>query len=274
MSHQSEASRKRRQHQHHTGANAPFTGIPLWSSLSIVGAALITGLLLAVSAGSLGWIYLGLFIVAALVTSLLTEPRGLFLLVVSIPLLFSVFTVATGLGIVANSPGENNGLSTTEIITGIYPLLQHFPVMFLTTALAALIAVVRIYLLKRNAARSAKNAHKVRVHDMAAQKRNQDTYTKSRSLAERSSAHGPAAFRRSRDANRVTVDELVSRRRPRTRQPDEVLPRHDRSAKPHKIQSQDNDAWNVHKDAPQKPQVNRERTEKKWKRSFNDDLYS
>lgn len=274
MSQQSEVWKSR--HQHHATADAPFTGIPLWSSLSIVAAALITGLLLAVSGGELGWLYLSLFIIAALVTALFTEPRGLFILVMSLPLLFTVFTVATGLGIVAGSPGEANGFSATEIITSIYPLLQHFPALFITTAAAALIAVVRIYLLKRNASRQLKNAHKVRVKDMAAQRRNQVTYAKSRSLAERSTGRGTASFRRTKNANTesVTVDQLVSRRRPRTRQPEEVFPRHDHGGRPQAVQDQDNNAWNINRDQSSKPQDDRERKESKWKRSFNDDLYN
>ena len=270
MSNKSEASRRR--HQHVTSADAPFTGIPLWSSLSIVAAALITGLLLAVSGGELGWVYLALFAIAAVVTALLTEPRGLFILVVSLPLLYSAVTVATGLGIVANSPGEGNGLSTTEIITGIYPLLQHFPVLFIVTAVAALIAIARIYLLKRNASLQAKNAHKVRVKDMAAQQRNQASYSKSRNLAERASGQGTAGLRRSRGAapTAVTVDQLASRRRPRTRQPEDV-PSRNRSTEPQDIRDQDKNAWTINRDKLKKDP---ERKEKAWKQSFNDDLYS
>lgn len=265
MPYQSETSRKRRSQQH--TADAPFAGIPLWSCLSIVAASLFTGMLLSVNGGTIGWLYFTFFILSALVTTLLVQPRGIFLMVASLPILFGIFTIAAGIGLVLNSPGEANGLSTTELITAIYPLLQHFPVLFIVTAGCAIIGFLRILLLKRSAARKAKSDHQRRLHDVEAEKRNRDTYSKSRSLAQRNSFTCPTGgtehrIRRARKNNdSVTVDELVSRRRPRRERPQQATPMN-------KIESQGDSAWKLPEQKPQPERTRRPR------RSFNDDLYS
>ncbi len=77
-------------HRSRARPDARNAGLPTWSGIAIVIAALITGLLLSINAQSIGTPYLICFGVAAVVVALFTEARGLFLVVASLPLVFGI----------------------------------------------------------------------------------------------------------------------------------------------------------------------------------------
>lgn len=199
-------------------ANAPsrpssggFAGIPTWSGPAIVIASLITGMLLSLASSSLGVAYLVCFVVAGILVALLTEARGLFLTVVSLPLLFGVITPVSAwlIGQLGSSSAQN--FSVTAIATSIYPLAQFFPVLISVTLGATAIAVLRLWLLNRKNQARAKAVRAARRRDAEAERRNRDTAVMARSQTTKIRPR-----RSDRTGERITVEELMSRdqRRP------------------------------------------------------------
>ncbi|WP_460490503.1 DUF6542 domain-containing protein, partial [Corynebacterium nasicanis] len=140
-------------------------GLPTWSGIAIVVAALITGLLLSLNAQSVGLPYLLCFGIAALVVALFTEIRGLFLTVASIPLLFGIMTVLTAWTVArSQAPAGTPAFSTTSIVTAVFPLTQFFPFLLATSAAATALALVRVGLSLRSgrAVEKAEIAHRRR----------------------------------------------------------------------------------------------------------------
>lgn len=188
------------------------TGLPTWSGIAIVLAALITGLLLSINAQAIGWPFLLCFAVAGIVVALATEARGLFLTIASMPLLFGTMTVLTSWMVGRSLASDGTpAFSTTSIVTAIYPLAQFFPVLGGVTLVAAIIAAVRIWLLRRNGRAREESAIEVRRRTAEADRRNRDTVSRARSRA-----------------NQVTVEELLARNRERDRSRTTRAPREPR----------------------------------------------
>lgn len=236
-------------HRSRNRSRARSTGLPTWSGIAIVLAALITGLLLSINGQAVGLPYLLCFGVAALVVALFTEVRGLFLTVASIPLLFAVMTVASAWAVNRSLASEGtSAFSTTSIATAVFPLAQFFPVLMGVTSAATAIALLRVWFSRRSgrAAQSAALRDRRRVAE--ADRRNRDTVSRAR-----------------RRTNQVTVEELLARNRDRPvprRRPEEArdVPRRQvpRRAMP-----------------PQEQREQRERHEPpRRRRRLDDDLYS
>jgi hypothetical protein len=172
-------------------------GLPTWSGIAIVLAALVTGLLLSINAQTVGAPFLICFAVAAIVVALFTEARGLFLVVASLPLIFAIMTVGSSWAVSRSLAAEGSAaFSTTTILTALFPLAQFFPVMFGVTAAAGAIAVGRVWLLRRSG----------RARDVAAIEHR-------RSAAEADRVNRDTASRARQRTNQVTVDELLARNR-------------------------------------------------------------
>ena len=73
-----------------------MSGFSLGSGLSILIAALVTGGLISLYTQVIGWPFLAIFALASIIVATFVNPRGLFITVVSIPLLFTFFLLATG----------------------------------------------------------------------------------------------------------------------------------------------------------------------------------
>lgn len=184
-------------HRSRTRQETRPAGLPTWSGIAIVLAALVTGLLLSINAQAVGAPFLLCFAVAALVVALFTEARGLFLVVASLPLIFAVMTVGSSWAVSRSLAAEGSAaFSTTTILTALFPLAQFFPVMFGVTAAAGVIAVGRIWLLRRSG----------RARDAAAIEHRRRT-------AEADRVNRDTASRARRRTNQVTVDELLARNR-------------------------------------------------------------
>lgn len=238
-------------HRSRSRSRARSTGLPTWSGIAIVLAALITGLLLSINGQAVGLPYLLCFGVAALVVALVTEVRGLFLTVASIPLLFGVMTVVSAWAVTRPLASEGTAaFSMTSIATAVFPLAQFFPALMSVTSAAAAIALLRVWLSRRSgrAARSAEMQDRRRTAE--ANRRNRDTVSRAR-----------------RRTNQVTVEELLARNRERqARRPEEArqTPRRQaaRRAVPPREQRQQ-------REVPQQ-----QRPEPRRRRRFDDDLYS
>ncbi|AST20317.1 amino acid permease [Corynebacterium glutamicum ATCC 14067] len=190
--------------------------MPTWSGPSVVLASLITGMLVSLMLGVIGLPYQLIFIIATLGVTLLVEARGLFLTVASIPILFGIFTPLTSWfvsqqGVAANvSPG----VSVTEILTAVYPLAQLFPTLIMVTLVAALIAVVRIILLRRNQESRQVSGERTRRAQREAEEANQNAARRARAQSTRvqsSKTRNRRAQPTGDTGSQVTVDELIRR---------------------------------------------------------------
>ncbi|RNE48506.1 DUF6542 domain-containing protein [Corynebacterium alimapuense] len=180
-------------------ATSGFAGLPTWSGIAIVIAALTTGLLLSINAQQISWPYLLFFAVAGIAVALLTEVRGLFLTIASMPLLFAIMTLLTSWSIGRSLSAEGSAaFSTTSIVTAIYPLVQFFPTLMIVTLIATALAVLRVWVAKRNAVARASAATRHRRRAAEANRRNRDTTSRARNRA-----------------NEITVEELLARNRRR-----------------------------------------------------------
>lgn len=178
-------------------ATGPFYGLSFGTALAIFCAALATGVILSVLAGTISVSHLVLFALFALVLTLITEPKALFLFVALQPFLFGASLVAAGTFMVLPAP---NGFGRTQLVTAAYPLTQFFPTMALTFVGSAVIAALRLMLLKR--AQRNQLAHMERTRQQR-----QQTNQAMRSAAAKSRSQA----QRSRTSGQVTVSELVER---------------------------------------------------------------
>lgn len=166
-------------------------------AIAIVAAALTTGLLLSLLFRELGWPYLVCYIISVLAVTCTVVPRGLYLTVATSPLLYAVFTLLSGwLVTQARASGEasSSSFSTTALVTGAFPLLEHFVPFFLTTLVSIAIAGLRLWRLHSTARVENHKAQIARRAEAAADKRNRDTNARARERT-----------------NRLTVAELIAR---------------------------------------------------------------
>ena len=176
-------------------ASQSFTGLPLWSTLSILAAAALTGALISLLMNSLGWQFLLIYAIAAITTTLFSEARGIFITIASVPLIYTLGTLISALLVTySTTPGGN--LSRTAVLASVYPILQFFPWLFFVSVLCVIIGVVRLRLLRRQA--------RIQQHqEIRRRRRYAEENRRNRALAQN-------ARRRS---EQVTVEEILARNR-------------------------------------------------------------
>lgn len=173
-------------------------GFSTGSGVGIIIAALVTGGLLSVYNEAIGWPFLALFAVASLVVVTFVNPRGLFLIVASIPLLYTLFLLVTGtLNAYFQLPEGQTSLGRTSALLILYPLVQFFPVMAMVTLGALVIALLRYQLLKRHNEEIRQQEQRQRRQASESNRRTQREATRFR---ERTTTPG-----------KVTVEELLAR---------------------------------------------------------------
>lgn len=178
-------------------------GIPLWSALSILIAALATGVLLSVLGSDLGWQYLACFAVGALLTSLLVEVRGLSIFAACVPIFFAFATpVASWFVSDSMAPDASKGsLGRADMVAAVYPLAVFFPALLIVTLLVCFIGLLR-YLAARNRARARAAAlARARRKEQSADRANVAATTRVRTRRARGER-----------PQQVTVDELLRTR--------------------------------------------------------------
>lgn len=167
----------------------------MWSAFAVLVAALATGLLLSVATGGLGLAFLVCFALAALVVTLLVDPRGIFLVVASLPFLFGLATVLTSWSVGRAQASQGAPLfSRATAVTALYPLTQHFPWLVTVTVLAVLVGLVRLWLLRRRNAKMERRARERRRRVAEADRRNRTLSSTAR-----------------RRSEQITVEELLAR---------------------------------------------------------------
>ena len=192
-------------------------GLPTWSGPAVVLASLVSGLLVSLLFGTIGLPYQLFFIICSLAITLLIEARGLFITVASMPLLFGIMTPLTSWLVSQQGISGGQGLSTTAILTAIYPLAEMFPTLIMVTILATIIGVVRIKLLRRNQQHLQVTGEQTRRAQREADRTNATEASRARAQASR------ARSRRSSGdpeltSHQATVDELIRRNQERRRE--------------------------------------------------------
>lgn len=186
-----------------------MSGFSLGSGLGILIAALATGGLISLYNEVIDWPFLTLFALAAVLVATFVNPRGLFITVASIPVLFTFFLLLTGtLNAYFALPEGQTSLGRTSALLILYPLVQFFPVLIMVTLGALLITLVRYQLLKRQ-------NEDIRRREAQQRRRTSETNRRTTREASRSRATATATSRRrdrSSGGQKVTVDELLARR--------------------------------------------------------------
>lgn len=179
-------------------SKAEFIGLPTGSAIGINFAALFTGALIAASVGNISGLFIALFAVFALATTLLVNPRGIFLTVATVPLLFVGAVVTTGY-LLARDPIAGGGASSKAAqLMVLYPLIELFPWLLAVTLLAVALGIGRVQLIKRQ---NKAVARKEAVERSRTQRANARTSAQGRRARERAAG----------SAKTVSVEELVRR---------------------------------------------------------------
>lgn len=183
-----------------------LTGFSTGSGIGIIVAALVTGGLIALYNEAVGLPFLVLFTVASIVVATFVNPRGLFLTVASIPLLYTFFMLLTGVLIAYfQLPEGQTSLGRTSAVLILYPLTQYFLVLLFVTLGSLLIALLRLRLLK-------KQNDDIRAREERQRRSISATNRRTRREASRSRQ------RSSGTDTRVTVEELLARRAERQKE--------------------------------------------------------
>lgn len=253
-------------HSRQAAPNARTRGWSLWTATSVNVAALITGLLLSMSTGELGWTFVICFGVSALVTTSFVRLGGLFLTVASLPMLYGIFTPVTAL-LIARA-GLSDGAdpwSKTMILSAIYPLAQFFPELAAITIVTIVIAMLRWRSANKRYQQDLRILERERKRAAQHERRNSQTATKVRQISHRPRGAQP-------DTERVPFSELIEDVTERTAQlpvvddSPEPSPRMQPYA-PEPTVNRDARRMGVEKPAP----VQREKPARRY---LSDDLYS
>ncbi|MDK8795181.1 hypothetical protein QP994_05055 [Corynebacterium sp. MSK044] len=187
-----------------------MSGFSLGSGLGILIAALVTGGLISLYTQMIGWPFLAIFALASVIVATFVSPRGLFITVVSIPLLFTFFLLLTGtLNAYFSLPEGQTSLGRTSVLVILYPLVQFFPVLAMVTLGALLITVVRYQLLKRLNDDIRRHELRQRRRTNEANRRSVREASRSRHLPERTAER---TIERTAEQPRVQAPERTTQR--------------------------------------------------------------
>ncbi|UQZ27654.1 hypothetical protein CACC_04700 [Corynebacterium accolens] len=146
--------------------------ISLLKGLGLLAALLITGALISILAGSIGWMYFAFLIISSLLIALIVEERGLFLSIASIPIFYAVTVVTAGIVITKSNAPEGTSFSKTSLLTSVYPLVQNFVWLLIAVLGAAAIGILRWMRFRKTAQRAVKQQKVSRRADMKRDRQN------------------------------------------------------------------------------------------------------
>lgn len=159
----------------HRNRSAP-SGLPVWTGVGIVFAAFVTALLVAYVLGEINWVYSLIFVAGSVCAALFVQVRGLFMVVVTIPMFYGLATLATGWALTqATSSEGSEPFSRATLITSGFPIIEHFIALATATGAAAIIAIVRIVLARRQAKVVENTEHARRRATAVANRKNRET---------------------------------------------------------------------------------------------------
>lgn len=186
-----------------SASESTFQGFSTGSGLGIVIAALVTGGLIALYNETVGMPFLVLFALASIVVTTFVNPKGLFVTVASLPLLYTFFLLLTcTLNAYFQLPEGQSSLGKASALLIVYPLTQYFPVLLFVTLGTLLIALLRHRLLK-------KQNEDIRAREERQRRNVSATNRRTRHEASRSRQRTAAS---TGTETKITVEELLARR--------------------------------------------------------------
>ncbi|WJZ02207.1 DUF6542 domain-containing protein [Corynebacterium freiburgense] len=188
-------------------------GVPVWSAASIVFASLVTGALLSLNFKEMGAAFLWCFAAGSIAAVLLVEPRGLFLTAAQLPLAFGIAMPLTAWAVGRTLPGADNAVSSAEIITAVYPLMEHFPFLMSVTLICVALAFLRWLIARAARSRAIRTTAVKQQQVRRVNQQNAAQATRARSAVRTHRARGARA-------SQVTVQELMQQRRANSRHDD------------------------------------------------------
>ena len=157
---------------------------PVWAPMLVMIGVTITGLIFAIDKGITPLVFFILFAIACVLCTLLVEPRGLFLTVVTQPIYYVIGTVL--IGWIAAGDSVSAGGTKTKVLTTAYPAIEHFPWLAVPFLISVIIAVIRWrrFNAKRNRALQAESFARRRRREADENNRLSYTSVRSRSRSE------------------------------------------------------------------------------------------
>ncbi|WP_342319444.1 DUF6542 domain-containing protein [Corynebacterium mayonis] len=179
-----------------TARQTTFVGLPTGSGIAVIAAALFTGAALSIYDETIGWPFFTLFSLATIIVTASVNPRGLYLVVASAPILYILGLLGAGWFTPRPQGTAESGVASRAVLLSIgYPVVEFFPVLAAVTVGSVALALLRIGLLKRHNEIAQRNAATQRVRQAESNRR---TTHQNRRARERSTT--------------VTVQELLQRR--------------------------------------------------------------
>lgn len=186
-----------------SASESTFQGFSTGSGLGIVIAALVTGGLIALYNETVGMPFLVLFALASIVVTTFVNPKGLFVTVASLPLLYTFFLLLTcTLNAYFQLPEGQSSLGKASALLIVYPLTQYFPVLLFVTLGTLLIALLRHRLLKKQNEDIRAREERQRRNVSAINRRTRHEASRSRQRTAVSTG----------TETKITVEELLARR--------------------------------------------------------------
>lgn len=184
-------------------SKSTLSGFSTGSGIGIIIAALVTGGLIALYNEAVGMPFLVLFALASIIVTTFVNPKGLFITVASIPVLYTFFLLLTcTLNAYFQLPDGQTSLGKTSALLILYPLTQYFPVLLFVALGTLLIALLRHRLLKKQNEYILAREERQRRNASASNRRTRYEASRSRQRTTRSDSTD----------TKVTVEELLARR--------------------------------------------------------------
>ena len=209
---------KNRNHRAARETSAAAHELPLAKGLLGLVATFVVAALITIAVGSIGWPFFIIFGAGALAVTYFARLRSLYLLVVSIPVVFTVAIVLTSWALtIQAAPKGASPFSTTSLLSAAFPFIERFPWLLIVFLLCATLAVVRLWRHK-NLART--RDAKAQVARRAEQETNERTTNERLSVAELI-----ARDRRDTEGSGEALPQSSQRRRTRARELDREVRR-------------------------------------------------
>ena len=209
---------KNRNHRAARETSAAAHELPLAKGLLGLVATFVVAALITIAVGSIGWPFFIISAAGALAVTYFARLRSLYLLVVSIPVVFTVAIVLTSWALtIQAAPKGASPFSTTSLLSAAFPFIERFPWLLIIFLLCATLAVVRLWRHK-NVART--RDAKAQVARRAEQETNERTTNERLSVAELI-----ARDRRDTEGSGEALPQSSPRRRTRARELDREVRR-------------------------------------------------
>ena len=209
---------KNRNHRAARETSAAAHELPLAKGLLGLVATFVVAALITIAVGSIGWPFFIISAAGALAVPYFARLRSLYLLVVSIPVVFTVAIVLTSWALtIQAAPKGASPFSTTSLLSAAFPFIERFPWLLIIFLLCATLAVVRLWRHK-NVART--RDAKAQVARRAEQETNERTTNERLSVAELI-----ARDRRDTEGSGEALPQSSQRRRTRARELDREVRR-------------------------------------------------